>query len=94
MSEDEPRVRFPVRCPVCRKEVVAEYRTVDIVGALINGRPIHLYAACHDTGWIASYVELQDAEGHIVHGVGMDPSIVTASLKAILSAVQRMMAKG
>ena len=42
----------------------------------------------------ASYVELQAADGHIVHGVGMDPSIVTASLKAILSAVQRMMAKG
>jgi hypothetical protein len=68
MSEDEPRVRFPVRCPVCRKEVVAEYRTVDIVGALINGRPIHLYAACHDTGLIASYVELQQIRGQLGEG--------------------------
>jgi 2-isopropylmalate synthase len=42
----------------------------------------------------ASYVEIQDDDGAIVHGVGMDPSIVTASLKAILSAAQRMMAKG
>jgi len=42
----------------------------------------------------ASYVEIQDGAGAIVHGVGMDPSIVTASLKAILSAAQRMMAKG
>jgi 2-isopropylmalate synthase len=42
----------------------------------------------------ASYVEIQDAEGHVLHGVGMDPSIVTASLKAILSAAQRMMARG
>ncbi len=42
----------------------------------------------------ASYVEIQDGDGNIVNGVGMDPSIVTASLKAILSAVQRMMAKG
>jgi len=42
----------------------------------------------------ASYVEIQDGEGNIIHGVGMDPSIVTASLKAILSAAQRMMAKG
>jgi 2-isopropylmalate synthase len=41
----------------------------------------------------ASYVEIQAPDGHIVHGVGMDPSIVTASLKAILSAVQRLMAK-
>jgi 2-isopropylmalate synthase len=41
----------------------------------------------------ASFVEIQDADGRVVYGVGMDPSIVTASLKAILSAVQRMMAK-
>jgi 2-isopropylmalate synthase len=40
----------------------------------------------------ASYVELQDASGHVHHGVGIDPSIVTASLKATLSAVQRLMA--
>ena len=38
----------------------------------------------------ASYVEIQDADGRVVHGVGMDPSIVMASLKAILSAVQRL----
>jgi len=42
----------------------------------------------------ASYVEIQDAAGHVVQGVGLDPSIVTSSLKAILSAVQRMMAGG
>ncbi len=41
----------------------------------------------------ASYVEIQDADGRVVHGVGIDPSIVTASLKAILSAVQRMLAR-
>ena len=35
----------------------------------------------------ASYVEIQDAEGRPVHGVGMDPNIVMASLKASLSAV-------
>ena len=42
----------------------------------------------------ASYVEIQDADGEVVHGVGLDPSIVTASLKAILSAVQRSMSRG
>ncbi len=41
----------------------------------------------------ASYVELQDARGEIVHGVGIDPSIVTASLKAVLSAVTRLLAR-
>jgi 2-isopropylmalate synthase len=41
----------------------------------------------------ASYVEIQDGDGRAVHGVGIDPSIVTASLKAILSAVQRLIAR-
>jgi 2-isopropylmalate synthase len=41
----------------------------------------------------ACYVEIQDADGHILHGVGMDPSILVASLKATLSAVQRLMAR-
>ncbi|MGO4869859.1 MAG: 2-isopropylmalate synthase [Roseiarcus sp.] len=41
----------------------------------------------------ASYVEIQDANGQNLHGVGMDPNIVVASLKATLSAVQRLMAR-
>jgi 2-isopropylmalate synthase len=41
----------------------------------------------------ACYVEIQDADGRILHGVGMDPSILVASLKATLSAVQRLMAR-
>ena len=39
----------------------------------------------------ASYVEIQDSEGRVLHGVGLDPSIVMASLKASLSAVMRLM---
>ena len=39
----------------------------------------------------ASYVEINDAEGRVLHGVGMDPNIVMASLKATLSAVLRLM---
>jgi 2-isopropylmalate synthase len=41
----------------------------------------------------ASYVELQDKNGEIVHGVGMDPNIVMASLKAVLSGVLRVAAR-
>jgi len=41
----------------------------------------------------ACYVEIQDASGRILHGVGMDPSIVVASLKATLSAAQRLIAR-
>jgi 2-isopropylmalate synthase len=40
----------------------------------------------------ACYVKLQDTSRQIVHGVGIDPNIVTASLKAVLSGVQRVMA--
>jgi 2-isopropylmalate synthase len=39
------------------------------------------------------YVELQDKNGEIVHGVGVDPNIVMASLKAVLSGVMRVLAK-
>ncbi len=50
------------------------------------GRGANATAAC--------YVEIQGPAGQVVQGVGLDPSIVTSSLKAILSAVQRMMAGG
>nr|MDX3808907.1 2-isopropylmalate synthase [Bosea sp. (in: a-proteobacteria)] len=46
------------------------------------GRGANAMAAC--------YVKLEDAEGRIVHGVGIDPNIVMASLKAVLSGMQRM----
>ncbi|MBV1705391.1 MAG: 2-isopropylmalate synthase [Hyphomicrobiales bacterium] len=38
----------------------------------------------------ACYVQLQAADGDVVHGVGIDKSIVQASLKAALSGVQRI----
>jgi hypothetical protein len=65
MDEEAPRVRFPVNCPVCRREALAEYRYADLLGALINHRPIRLYAACHDTSWAASYVEVQQIRSRI-----------------------------
>ncbi len=42
----------------------------------------------------ASYVEIQDETGQVIHGVGIDPNIVVASLKATLSAVLRLIARG
>jgi 2-isopropylmalate synthase len=49
------------------------------------GRGANATAAC--------YVELQNADGEIVHGVGIDPNIVMASLKAVLSGVLRLREK-
>ena len=48
------------------------------------GRGANATAAC--------YVQLQDEQGRVVHGVGIDPNIVMASLKAVLSGMQRVMA--
>jgi 2-isopropylmalate synthase len=48
------------------------------------GRGANATAAC--------YVQLEGANGDVVHGVGIDPNIVTASLKAVLSGMQRAMA--
>jgi 2-isopropylmalate synthase len=48
------------------------------------GRGANATAAC--------YVEIEDSEGRVLHGVGVDPSIVMASLKATLSAVERLLA--
>jgi 2-isopropylmalate synthase len=41
----------------------------------------------------ATYVELEDSKGERLHGVGMDANIVMASLKAVLSAVLRLLTK-
>jgi 2-isopropylmalate synthase len=48
------------------------------------GRGANATAAC--------YVKLEDQAGRTLHGVGIDPNIVMASLKAVLSGVQRIMA--
>jgi len=40
----------------------------------------------------AAYVEVQDADGTIRWGVGTDESILAASLKAVISAVNRLRA--
>jgi len=42
----------------------------------------------------ASYVELRVDKGKPIHGVGMSPDIVTASLKAIVSALNRVAREG
>ncbi len=65
MAHDEPLVRFPVSCPICRRLVLAEYRHVDVVGALLNDRPIRLYAACCDKSWTASYIEVRQIGAHL-----------------------------
>jgi 2-isopropylmalate synthase len=41
-----------------------------------------------------AYVETIDGEGTTRWGIGTDPNIITASLKAVLSAASRARAEG
>jgi 2-isopropylmalate synthase len=68
-----------------KREFALEFSFLDYHEHAV-GRGANATAAC--------YVEIQDAGGRVLHGVGIDPSIVTASLKATLSAVERLMAWG
>jgi 2-isopropylmalate synthase len=40
-----------------------------------------------------AYVQLRVGGGRTVYGVGLDPNIVTATLRAVLSAVNRALAR-
>ena len=40
-----------------------------------------------------SYIELRLGQERPLHGVGIDPNIITASLKAVLSGLNRIMAR-
>lgn len=73
MTHDDV-IRFPVSCPICRKEVITEYRRPDVVGALLNDRPIRLYAPCCDKTWTAAYIEMQQIRAYFDATRRDDPS--------------------
>ena len=80
------------------------YRTVlvDVDGTLSDSNAAHAEAwttALNEHGYAvsageeataAAYVEVRDAEGVVRWGVGLDESILTASLKAVLCGVNRL----
>jgi len=41
-----------------------------------------------------AYVQLRVGASHTVYGVGLDPNIVTATLRAVLCAVNRALGQG
>lgn len=53
----------------------------------------HGMGAGEDAAAVA-YVQLRVAGTQAVYGVGLDPNIVTAALRAVLSAVNRALAQG
>lgn len=64
MTTDE-LVRFPVTCPACGREALAEFRRTDVAAALVNDRPIRLYAGCCDESWTAGYIEMQQIRARL-----------------------------
>ena len=53
-----PLIRFPVTCPICGSIDVMEYSVAEMADALLNSRPIRLYASCHKIAWFASVPEV------------------------------------
>jgi 2-isopropylmalate synthase len=61
-----------------------------IAGVSINVVDYHEHAVGEGAGAsAATYIELRVADGRPLYGVGVDSNILTASLKAILSALNR-----
>ena len=55
----EPTVRFPVACPKCGRERLAEFPVDEVAEALKWGSDICLVATCHDMIWSATELELE-----------------------------------
>ena len=58
-ADDDPRIHFPATCPECGKTVVMNYHPDYLTGALKDGKPIEMWASCHDKRWDASAQEVQ-----------------------------------
>ena len=53
----EPTLKFPVICPNCAHESVAELPIALIANALLTGKGIRLHSNCHDHYWTATFTE-------------------------------------
>ena len=57
---NEPTIQFPVTCPKCGAEAIADYPVADVADALLSRSTVlQLYAPCHDCHWPASQAEMQ-----------------------------------
>ncbi len=61
----EPRVRFPVICPLCGRELLTELPAALITQAVIVQSSIRLYASCHDVSWDATEFELEQIREYL-----------------------------
>ena len=61
----EPLLRFPVVCPMCRREELAVLPTGYVAAALLKGSIIQLYASCHDVYWDARPIEVEQLREYL-----------------------------
>jgi hypothetical protein len=61
----EPTVRFPVACPKCGREKLAEFPVDVVADALQRGSDICLVATCHDLIWTATELELEQIDEYL-----------------------------
>lgn len=52
-------IRIPVTCPVCDSTVTTAFNAAEMLDALLNSRPVRLYAGCHNIAWYANDWEVQ-----------------------------------
>jgi hypothetical protein len=58
-------IRFPVHCPICKKEWTSARTKSEILGALDNSTPISAYAECHDWHWDLSGTEREELAARV-----------------------------
>jgi hypothetical protein len=61
----EPSIKIPVVCPECARETIGEFQIAVIATALITGKNLRLYAACHDVYWTATALEREKMRQHL-----------------------------
>jgi len=61
----QPTIRFPVVCPRCGAESLAEVSIALAAEALMRSEGIQLKVACHNLYWTASPTEMQQLRGYM-----------------------------
>jgi hypothetical protein len=61
----EPSMKFPVICPECARESIGEFQIAVVATALITGKSLRLYSACHDVYWTATSVEREQLREYL-----------------------------
>ncbi len=60
-----PLIRIPIVCPVCNSTVVTGFNAAEMADALLNSKPVRLYAGCHDISWYANDWEVEKIRAYM-----------------------------